>query len=47
MQKSGIIYFFFVDDMVFIFKKKKSNKVKQIVDLLSKLLTIKVIKELK
>ena len=47
MQKNGIICFFFVDDIVFAFKKEKSNEVKQIVDLLSKTLTIEVIGELK
>lgn len=47
MRKNGIICFFFVDDIVFAFKKDKSNEVKQIVDLLSKTLIMEVIGELK
>lgn len=47
MQKNDIIYFFFINDIVFVFKKKKSNKIKQIINLLSKILIIKVIEELK
>lgn len=42
-----ILFIIFVDDIIFAFKKKKSNKIKQIVNLLSKKLTIEVIEELK
>lgn len=47
MQKNIIICFFFVHNIIFAFKKKKRNKSKQIVNLPSKTLIIKVIGELK
>lgn len=47
VQKDGIICFFFVDDIVFAFKKEQSDELKKIVDSLSKTLTIEVIGELK
>lgn len=42
-----IIGFFYVDDIVFAYKKDRAGKVKQIVESLSKTLTIKVVGELK
>lgn len=47
MQKNDIICFFFIDDIIFTSKKEKSNEIKQIVNLLSKTLTIKLIRKLK
>ena len=47
MQKNGVIYFFYIDHIVFAFKKEKSDKVKKVVDLLSKKLTIEVVSKLK
>lgn len=47
VQRDGIICFFYVDDIVFAFKKEQSDKVKKIVASLSQTLTIEVIGELK
>lgn len=47
VQKDGVICFFYVDDIVFAFKKEKSDEVKRVVDLLSQTLTIEVVGELK
>ena len=47
VQKDGIIGFFYVDDVVFAFKKDRANKVKKIVESLSQALMIKVVGELK
>lgn len=46
MQKNSIICFFFINGIIYIFKKK-SNKVKQTINLLFQILIIKVIKKLK
>lgn len=42
-----VLFIIFIDNIIFTFQKKKSNKIKQIVNLLFKTLTIKVIEELK
>lgn len=47
VQKNSIICFFYIDNIVFTFKKKKSDKVKRVVDLLSQTLTIEIVRELK
>ena len=47
VQKDGIIGFFYVDDIVFAFKKDRDDEVKKIVESLSQVLTIKVVGELK
>lgn len=47
MQKNMIIYFFFINNIIFVLKKEQSSKVKKIVDLLSKMFAIEIIKELK
>ena len=47
VQKDGIIDFFYVDDIVFTFKKDRADKVKKIGELLSETLTIKIVDELK
>ncbi len=47
VQKDGIIGFFYVDDIVFAFKKDRADEVKKIVELLSQALIIKVVGELK
>ncbi len=40
MQKNGIIRFFYVDDIVFAFKKDHRDEIERTVALLSKALTI-------
>lgn len=47
MQKDNIICFFYVNNIVFIFKKDLDNKVKKTIVLLLKTLIIKRKKELK
>ncbi len=47
VQKDGIIGFFYVDDIVFAFKKEQTDKVNQIIESLPQALTIKVVGELK
>lgn len=47
MQKHGIICFFYVDNIVFAFKKDQRDKVEKIVALLSKMLIIERKEELK
>ena len=47
IQKKGIICFFYVDDIVFTYKKDRADEVKKIVELLSETLTIKIVGELK
>lgn len=47
VQKDGVIYFLYVDNIVFAFKKKKSDKIKRIVELVLQTLIIEVIRELK
>ena len=47
VQKDGIIGFFYVDNIVFAFKKNRDNEVKKIVESLSQTLIIKVVDELK
>ena len=47
VQKDGIIGFFYVDNIVFAFKKDRDNEVKKIVESLLRALTIKVVGELK
>ena len=47
MQKNGIICFFYVDNIVFAFKKDQHNEVERTVALLSKALTIERKRELK
>lgn len=47
VQKDGIIGFFYVNDIIFAFKKDKANKVKKIVESLLQALTIKVVGKLK
>lgn len=46
-QKNGIICFFLMDDILFAFKKNQKNKIKKLVDSLSKSLIIEIIRELK
>lgn len=43
VQKDRIISFFYIDNIVFIFKKDWANEVKKIVKLLSQALIIKVV----
>lgn len=45
-MKDGIIRFFYVDDIVFTYKKDKANDVEQIVKSLEQKLTITVMEEL-
>lgn len=47
VQRKGIICFFFVDDIVFAYKKNKKDEVLEIVRLLSKIFTIDMLGELK
>lgn len=47
IQKDCIISFFYVDGIVFVYKKDCANKVKQIVEMLQQKLTIKIVRELK
>ncbi len=47
VQKNSVIYFFYVDNIIFIFKKEKSDKVKRVVDFLLQILIVEVVKELK
>ncbi len=47
MQKNGIIYFFYLDNIVFAFKKEQRNEVERSVASLSKALTIERKRELK
>lgn len=47
MQRNGIIIFFFVDDVVTAFRKNQRDEVMTVVESLSKVLTIKVLGELK
>lgn len=47
MQKNGIICFFYVNNIVFAFKKEKTNEIKKIMISLLQILTIKKKKELK
>ena len=47
VQKDGIIGFFYVDDIVFAFKKDWDDEVKKIIESLSQTLIIKVVDELK
>ena len=46
-QRDEIMGFFYVDNIVFIFKKDRADKVKKIVESLSQTLTIKLVGELK
>lgn len=47
VQKDGIIFFFYVDDIIFAFKKDRADKVNRIKESLQKTLTIKEVRELK
>ena len=47
VQKDGIFGFFYIDDIVFTFKKDQANEVKKILELLSQAFTIRVVSELK
>ena len=47
MQKNGIIGFFYMDNIVFAFKKKQYDKVERLVSSLLKVLTIERKRELK
>ena len=47
VQRDGIIGFFYVDNIVFTFKKDRVDEVKKIVESLSQALTIKVVGKLK
>ena len=47
VQKDGIIGFFYIDDIVFTFKKDRVDEVKKIVESLSETLTIKIVGKLK
>lgn len=47
IQKNDVICFFYVNNIVFIFKKDQRKKIKQIVDLLLKTLTIERKRKLK
>ncbi len=47
VQKNGIICFFYLDDIVFAFKKDHRDKIERTVTLLSKALTMKRKRELK
>lgn len=47
MQKNGIIYFFYIDNIVFAFKKNQYNKVEKILFSFLEILTIERKKELK
>lgn len=47
MQKDGIICFFYINNIIFRFKKNLNDKVEKIVVSLLKTLTIKRKKELK
>ena len=47
VQKNGIICFFYVDDIVFAFRKDQKSKVKRTIALLSKFLTLEEKGELK
>ena len=47
VQKDEITVFFYVDDIVFAFKNERTDEVKQIIESLSKALTIKVVDKLK
>lgn len=46
-SKDGIIGFFYIDDIVFAYKKDRADEVKWIVESLQQRLTIKVVGELK
>ena len=47
VQKDGIIYFFFIDDIVFAFKRERSEQVKKTIDSLSLVFTVEVLGEMK
>lgn len=47
VQRDGIIDFFYIDNIVFTFKKNQVDEVKKIVELLSQVLTIKIIGKVK
>ena len=47
IQKNGFIGFFYINDIVFIFKKHQANEVRKIVKLLLQALTITVVGDLK
>lgn len=47
IQKDRIIDIFYVDNIVFAFKKNKVNKVKKIIELLLQALTLNIISKLK
>ncbi len=47
VQKNGIIYFFYMDDIVFAFKKDHRNEIERTVASLSKALTMEKKEELK
>lgn len=40
MQKNGIICFFYIDNIIFIFKKNQLDKIEKTIALLPKVLTI-------
>ena len=47
IQKYKTIGFFYVDNIIFVFKKNRDNEVNKIVELLSQVLTIKIVNKLK
>ena len=47
VQKDGIICFFFVDDILFAFKRERSEQVKKTIDSLSLVFTVEVLGEMK
>ena len=47
MMKNSIIYFYFVNDILFAFKQRDRLKIQSSVDKLKKLFTIKEVRDLK
>ena len=47
MQKDGIICFFYIDNIVFVYKKDREDEVAQIKELFKQRLTIKEVGKLK
>lgn len=47
VQRNSMIRFFYIDDIVFIYKKNQKDKVDQVIELLQKIITNKKIGKLK
>ena len=46
-MKNSIIYFYFIDDIVFAFRQRDRLKIQSLVDKLKKSFTIKEVRDLK